>query len=397
VWGIVWVAVHVCNKPPHQLDQQTIYKLIQKYKNKTATEAEIQQLLNWYRDTANQDAEFPEDEESVGNFMFNRLVQQTKPRNKKGIYAKWAVAASILLLAGAGMLFLIQKNRSTSSIDAVAAKQIVPGGNKAVLTLADGTKISLTDAGNGEIAKQSGIQVTKAANGQLVYHIQSTGTAGTADAAIAYNTIETPKGGQYQLVLQDGTKVWVNAASTVKFPVNFNAGTERRVELSGEAYFEVAHNKKLPFRVVTNNQMVEVLGTHFNVNAYTDEPDTKTTLLQGSVKVTANNNTAMLKPGQQADLDNSLHVSYVNTEEAVAWKNGYFQFDDEKLETIMRKIARWYDVQVVYEDESTKNELFAALTTRFANINTLLKIMEQTGDAHFNIKGSTITISKKSK
>jgi len=390
------------------LDQDTIYELIKKYRDNTASESEKQALLEWYRQTAYQDAEFPEDEDAVGEFMLERLNRENKPRNGRIIpIRRWLLAASVLILLGLGSLYVIhiRGGSQKNNIALIPKKDIAPGGNKAILTLANGSKISLTDASNGTVASQNGVQVTKAANGQLVYVIKNTGMPITASgaansenktAALAFNTIETPKGGQYQVVLPDGSKVWLNAMSSIKFPVSFSSLKERRVELTGEAYFEVEHNKDLPFRVVSGKQVVEVLGTHFNVNAYPDETGIKTTLLKGSVKVTGDSNSAILKPGQQAEFTSSITISNVNTDEAVAWKNGYFFFDDEKLQDIMRVVARWYDVKVVFADESTKNETFGALSTRFANISTLLNMMEQTGDARFSIDGSTITVSKKS-
>jgi len=390
------------------LDQDTIYELIKKYRDNTASESEKQALLEWYRQTAYQDAEFPEDEDAVGEFMLERLNRENKPRNGRIIpIRRWLLAASVLILLGLGSLYVIhiRGGSQKNNIALIPKKDIAPGGNKAILTLANGSKISLTDASNGTVASQNGVQVTKAANGQLVYVIKNTGMPITASgdanserkaAALAFNTIETPKGGQYQVVLPDGSKVWLNAMSSIKFPVSFSSLKERRVELTGEAYFEVEHNKDLPFRVVSGKQVVEVLGTHFNVNAYPDETGIKTTLLKGSVKVTGDSNSAILKPGQQAEFTSSITISNVNTDEAVAWKNGYFFFDDEKLQDIMRVVARWYDVKVIFADESTKNETFGALSTRFANISTLLNMMEQTGDARFSIDGSTITVSKKS-
>lgn len=390
------------------MDQDTIYELIKKYRDNTASESEKQALLEWYRQTAYQDAEFPEDEDAVGEFMLERLNRENKPRNGRIIpIRRWLLAASVLILLGLGSLYVIhiRGGSQKNNIALIPKKDIAPGGNKAILTLANGSKISLTDASNGTVASQNGVQVTKAANGQLVYVIKNTGMPITASgdanserkaAALAFNTIETPKGGQYQVVLPDGSKVWLNAMSSIKFPVSFSSLKERRVELTGEAYFEVEHNKDLPFRVVSGKQVVEVLGTHFNVNAYPDETGIKTTLLKGSVKVTGDSNSAILKPGQQAEFTSSITISNVNTDEAVAWKNGYFFFDDEKLQDIMRVVARWYDVKVIFADESTKNETFGALSTRFANISTLLNMMEQTGDARFSIDGSTITVSKKS-
>jgi len=383
------------------LDQERIYILIKRYRENTATAAERDELLKWYRENAYQDAEFPENEEAVGEAMLARLNRETKPLKIKVNYFKWVAAASVVLILGIAGVFVSKITGNKATTQQLAKNDIPPGGNKAILTLANGKKISLTDAGNGQIANQNGIKVTKAANGQLVYTIidrsgnlpEAAGSnqINTSD----FNTIETPKGGQYQVVLPDGSKVWLNAYTSLKFPVSFNNQKERRVELSGEAYFEVSHNKELPFRVVTNRQTVEVLGTHFDVNAYTDDAVTKTTLLQGSVRVTAAGNKVILIPGQQAKLTNTLDVSEANTTEAIAWKNGYFNFDDEKLENIMRSVSRWYNVDVVFEDQSLKKETFGAVTTRFANITTLLKMMEQTGDARFSIQGNTITVSKR--
>jgi transmembrane sensor len=385
------------------LDQERINILIKKYRDNTASAAEREELLQWYRENAYQDAEFPESEEATGEAMLARLNSETRPVKTKVHYFKWVAAASVILILGIGGLFIAKMTRDKAGIGGrqMVNNQIQPGGNKAILTLANGKKISLTDAGNGQIANQNGIKVTKAANGQLVYTIIDrlanlpAATAGKQVDATDFNTIETPKGGQYQVVLPDGSKVWLNAYTSIKFPVSFNNQKERRVELSGEAYFEVAHNKELPFRVVTTRQTVEVLGTHFNVNAYADDASTKTTLLQGLVRITAASRSAIINPGQQARLTNTLDVSEVNTGEAIAWKNGYFNFDDEKLENIMRSVSRWYNVDVVFQDQSLRNETFGAVTTRFASITTLLKMMEQTGDARFSIQGSTITVSKK--
>lgn len=381
------------------MNLQEINDLIRKYGDGTASEAEIEALNRWYREKAHQDAEFPEDEDVVREAMLARLNQETKPAKTKPIY-RWVAAASAVLILGVAGMFVTRMLTTDRGnfLHQNSQSNILPGGNKAILTLANGSKISLTDAGNGQIANQNGIKVTKAANGQLVYTItgrENLPGASSADNLNAFNTIETPKGGQYQVVLPDGSRVWLNAYSSLKFPVSFANRNERRVELAGEAYFEVSHNKELPFRVVTNRQTVEVLGTHFDVNAYADDATTKTTLLQGRVRVTAANRSAILNPGEQAKLSNTLDVSEVNTEEAVAWKNGYFNFDDEKLENIMRSVSRWYNVDVVFADQSLRNETFGAVTTRFASINTLLKMIEQTGDARFNIQGNTITVSKK--
>ncbi|BAU54093.1 FecR family protein [Mucilaginibacter gotjawali] len=385
------------------MDQERIYILIQKYRDNTASEAEKEELLKWYRLTAYQDAEFPESEDAAGDFMLSRLHREINATAGSTHYKKWLAAAAVLLIGGASWLFVskFSGGADKTSIASIQKNDIAPGGNKAILTLADGSKISLTDAGKGKIASQSGIQITKSANGELIYTIKVSGSTNAIPATpglnqpIAFNTIETPKGGQFQVTLPDGSKVWLNALSSIKFPVNFNAAKERRVELKGEAYFEVVHKAMLPFRVVSDKQVVEDIGTHFNVNAYGDESNIKTSLLQGKVRITTEGKTAVLIPGQQATIANGIKVTEVNTDEVIAWKNGYFNFDDEKLENIMKSVARWYNVDVVFEDESLKRETFGAITTRFANISTLLKIMEQTGDARFSIEGSTIKISRR--
>lgn len=385
------------------MNRERIIILISKYRDNTASEAEKEELLKWYRQKAYQDAEFPESDNAVGDFILSRLNREIKSTDKRIPSARWLAAASILLILGISSLFVFKfPGKAIKNNVALTQKNdIPPGRNKAVLILADGSKISLTDAGNGKIANQNGIQITKSADGQLVYTLKSAEDQNTASGSagggqpIAFNTIETPKGGQYQVILPDGSKVWLNAFSSLKFPVNFSSAKERRVELKGEAYFEVVHNEAIPFRVVTDQQVVEDIGTRFNINAYDDEANSKTSLLQGKVRITANGKIALLNPGQQATIANGIKVSEVNIEEVIAWKNGYFSFDDEKLENIMKSVSRWYVVDVVFEDESLKSETYGAITTRFANISTLLKIMEQTGDARFSIEGSTIKISRK--
>jgi len=386
------------------LDPQTIYNLIQKYKDNTASDSEKQELLDWYRSTAYQDAQFPEDEASANDYIFSRLLAHTKPRSRFFIYRNWGLAAASVIIAalGVGKFLINPEAKNTKQKQAVNRQHdILPGGNKAILTLANGTKISLTDIKDGAVASQHNVRIIKLANGQLKYSFQLTDTAEQLASktipatAIQYNTIETPRGGQFQIDLPDGTHVWLNAMSSIRFPLNFSVLKERRVELTGEACFEVVHDNAHPFRVVTATQTVEYIGTLFDINAYSDEKTTKTTLLRGAVKLTAGNNSVVLKPGQQAEAAQSIFIHGVDTEAVTAWKDGYFKFDDEKLEDIMREMARWYNINVVYQDESIKSETFGALTTRFANISTLLKMLEQTGDVKFRINGPTVIISKK--
>jgi len=306
-----------------------------------------------------------------------------------------AVAALAICVLSAGLYVYQYNNHPQQQISKEKSfSDAAPGGNKAVLTLANGKQILLTDAGNGVLAKEAGMRITKTADGQLVYHIDSAGSS-SANNELSYNTISTPRGGQYQVNLPDGSKVWLNAASSLKFHADFSKAEKRDVILTGEAYFEVAKDKHKPFTVSTGRQSLEVLGTHFNVSAYANDNSTKTTLIEGAVSITSSHDRVLLKPGQQAELIGSLKVSDVDAEESIAWKKGYFSFDDEELESIMKKISRWYDVDVAYKDAALKHELFAAYASRFSNVSLLLKRLNQVGKAHFELEGRIIQISWK--
>lgn len=375
------------------MNRETIYSLIQKHQQRIATDAEKQALANWYSSVSSQDSEFPEEEDDVHEEILMRLLNEIDFQKKRSVnYKGWAVAASLLIMLTAGTILFFNKYKTAQNQTIAQEHPIRPGGNKAILVLANGSKVLLTDVATGKIAQQSGSQITKTADGKLVYSANPNAVKNTLPQ---YNTMQTPKGGQYQLLLSDGTRVWLNAESSIKYPVSFDSFNERRVELTGEAYFEVAHNKALPFRVVSNKQVIEVLGTHFNVNAYPDEQNTTTTLLEGAVKIIAGDKNATLKPGQEADLTTTFKISTVDPREAIDWKNGNFRFNEEPLESVMRQIARWYDVKIVYEDESVKKETIVAVTTRFANLSALLKIMEQITNDRFIISGSTIRVAKK--
>ncbi|WP_199141253.1 FecR family protein [Pedobacter sp. ASV12] len=315
-----------------------------------------------------------------------------KLRPKFAIY-RYAAAAVIVLCASVALWYNFYSS-SLKDQEKVAARPIVPGGRKAMLTLANGTKIDLTHSVNGALAKEAGIEITKTADGQLRYEIKDQHQ--TPSFAL-YNTIETPKGGQYQIHLPDGTKVWLNAATSLKYPLSFTGAKERRVELTGEAYFEVAKDKLHPFKVISKNQEVQVLGTHFNINAYADEDNIKTTLLEGAVRVAIRTkgqhaNEEILKPGQQAILEaNEIAVVEKDVAAEVAWKNGRFTFVDEPIESIMRKVARWYDVDIVYKG-NMKEKAFAGSVSRYDNISKLLNTMEATNTVHFKIEGRRVIV-----
>ncbi|MFA5244393.1 MAG: FecR family protein, partial [Pedobacter sp.] len=280
-------------------------------------------------------------------------------------------------------------------IELPVQKDIEPGDDKAILTLGDGSKIILDDAQNGILANQGGNSVLKAAEGELIYSFTEEPISKPADKAteqIIYNTIETPKGGKFQVRLPDGSRVWLNAASSLRFPTNFS-GSKRQVELNGEAYFEVAHDESKVFEVNTRTQIVQVLGTHFNINAYADEPSVNTTLLEGSVRVSdvRTNLSQLLKPGEQSQLTEHIEVINVkNKAEAVAWKEGYFQFNEADIETVMRQIERWYDVKVIYEGEIPLYR-FGGEIERSLSLLQVLKILEKT-KVHFRLEGREVIV-----
>lgn len=305
-----------------------------------------------------------------------------------------ASAAAVLILAGAFLLF-----KPTIKPPVVASApghhDFAPGGNKAVLTLADGTELALDSSASGALTQQGNTKITQPAGGQLAYNSQP-----GAGGATQYNTLRTPKGGQFQVLLPDGSKVWLNAASSLKYPVAFN-GTSRQVELTGEAYFEIASNAAMPFKVLVPKGLqdqrmeVAVLGTQFNIMAYADEAAIKTTLLEGAVNVTNQGISKKLMPGQGALLDKQHDqltlLQQVNTEEAVAWKNGFIQLEGNDIATVMRMIARWYDVEVVFTDPVPSH--FRGTIPRNVPVSQVLKLLEMTGEVHFEIRGRQIIVS----
>ncbi|WP_316744054.1 FecR family protein [Pedobacter antarcticus] len=302
------------------------------------------------------------------------------------LWQKLSAAAAILIVLGTVLYLYTDRFLKETHPEAVYIHDIHAGGNKAYLTLSNGKKITLTDAMNGQLATESGVQITKAADGQLVYIIadQKYGTRPE------YNLIETPKGGQYQIRLPDGTNVWLNAASSLKYPTSFQLLKERRVELMGEAYFEVSKDKKHPFTVTSPGQEIKVLGTHFSINAYTDEPVTRTTLLEGIVKV---NNQVTLKPGEQAVYRaGNINVAQVNANDAIDWKNGEFIFTNESLANILRRVSRWYNVQIIYVKPQTDLPTFTGSVSRFENVSAVLKMLEETSNVRFAIEGKTIKV-----
>lgn len=302
-----------------------------------------------------------------------------------------AAAAAILILASVLSYWFFASPRAKKQLRSqhvtAPANDILPGGNKAILTLANGDQVILDEAGIGTLTEQKGVRVVKTKEGQILY--DSSPLPEKSNTPPSYNIVTTPRGGQYQVVLPDGSKVWLNAASSLRYPTAFQ-GNERKVVLQGEGYFEVAPDETKPFLVRSGSQVIHVLGTSFNLMAYEDEGEVRTTLLEGSLKISWKGENRVLKPGEQArivDDDPGIAVRAVNTDASVAWKKGQFVFEGEKLQRIMRKISRWYDVEVVYQGEITDND-FIGTVSRFENVSEILKLLELTGTVRFQIEGS---------
>ncbi len=314
---------------------------------------------------------------------------------------RWAVAAVLIFtIAGTGFYFLNKKKTGSSQLPPVAAVKIVPGGNKAVLTLSDGSQVALDSTADGLIRNQGNTKVIKLNDGKLAYQASA-----SANASIpVYNTITTPRGGQYQITLPDGTDVWLNSASSITFPTVFN-GNERLVKITGEAYFEVKsmfskeEKGKMPFIVEAADNRITVLGTHFNVNAYSDEDAVRTTLAEGSVKVSRGNSSTMIKPGEQAMLANgetNFKIIHPDMEEVLAWKNGKFLFRNANAQSIMRQLSRWYDVDINYKDDLSKI-IFSGGISRKDRIEKLIELLELDGRMKLVLTGRELTIMRKEK
>lgn len=337
--------------------------------------------------------------EATWQEKMNALIaeaQEHRPavKLKKQRSSRWAAAAAVVLLLSTGLYFYLQHSKRPEKVivnhteNTVTQQDIRPGGNKAVLTLGNGTTIILDSAANGMVARQGGTRILKLNNGQLAYN-----NKGGGGQEVVYNTLTTPRGGKYQLTLPDGSEVWLNAASSIKFPTAF-VGSMRQVQVSGEAYFEIAPHPSQPFEVTVGNMKVQVLGTHFDVMAYPDEASIRTTLLQGSVKVLQGNAEVLLKPGQQAQVNGKGEINLVpgvDMDKAIAWKNGLFWFDHEDIRSVMRQISRWYNVDV--DIEGNIDQHFSGTLPRDVNVSKVFEVLEGTGGIHFKIEQQKIIVS----
>jgi transmembrane sensor len=311
------------------------------------------------------------------------------PLGRRRFWQRLAIAASVIFcMSIAGYFILRPKQEQLTVQSQVSKNDLLPGSNKATLTLANGKQIVLTGAKNGQLAVQGNMTVNKTADGRIIYN-----QTDASVTSIQYNTTSTPRGGQYHVILADGTQVWLNAASSITYPTAFT-GNDRTVSITGEAYFEVTHNLAKPFRVKSKGQTVEVLGTHFNINAYPDEQATVTTLFEGSVKINEGIASVFLKPGQQALVaENNLPVRVIDDadlDQALGWKNEEFYFNHTDIQAVMRQIARWYDVEIIYTGKIPKKQ-FSGTFSRNTNASKVLALLEYTG-LNFKIEGRKIIV-----
>lgn len=394
-----------------KLSYDRIELLLNAYLINTISNEELDEVNAMLKEPSNEDSinkfmehywkahVIDESEEIEHKKIFHRILQReefkkshaTLPNVLRIFRMAWlSSAAAVVVIIGVILLLfnIMEQRQNTGKKLIVANAQKIEGASqKAMLTLADGSQIALKGSAKGTVARQHNVSLDQN-NGQLIYN----GNLNDQNQ-LQNNTMTTPKGGFYQLVLQDGTKVWLNAASSITYPVAFS-GTERRVKISGEAYFEVAKNAKKPFYVESNGCEVKVLGTSFNVSAYADDDLVTTTLVEGAVKIRSGDNTAIMKPGQQSNISKSsskIKINNVDTEQALAWKNGYFMFDKQDIRAVMKVIERWYDIEVIYSG-NLQGKTFGGTISRSDDIHSLLGNIQLTDAIHFKIQGRRVTV-----
>jgi transmembrane sensor len=377
------------------------------------SESELKQAINEHLKSQRQGDELTDIDERVLHVYKNleNTIKEDKEENRVPVI-KWSrilsTAAAVIIICG-GLYFFMFSNKSNPHSEFISAQRqetITPGGNKAILTLSDGTQVVLDQAANGLISGTGNAAVKKTADGVI-----EVGNIESAEKAVEVLTLQTPRGGEYQLTLPDGTKAWLNSASSISFPSSFSAN-QRKVEISGEVYFEVARQtgafrdtqspKFVPFLVKVApkgdkyGQEIKVLGTHFNVNTYPDEGDYKTTLIEGSVRISSFNasgkevDSKLLSPGQQSKVSRNIQISNVDVQQEIAWKDGLISFVDADIKSIMRQVSRWYNVDVEYSAQLSRR-IFTGKIPRTSNLDQVLEILEKS-DIHFKVKDRKITV-----
>jgi len=390
--------------------QQRLSELYHKYLSKNITEEQRLEFLTYVQNPAyaeylqemiSESYEHPEVINSLNLEARDRIFQSvvasptTETPKVFRLWPRIAIAAAVaVVLFGAGLFYYNFNTNQRSSNPLVYKNDVAPGTFGATLTLSNGKKIRLSDAENGEVAKETGVMITKSADGQLVYTV---GAANSSDPSAAgmTNTLSTANGETYKLRLPDGSYVWLNSASSLTYSSKLLENGKRTVKLRGEGYFEIAKDKLHPFVVSTDNQNVEVLGTHFNINSYPDEAVVSTTLIEGSVSVNSGTLKKVIKPGQQAvNYGNAIKINEVSAENVIDWKKGDFNLDELDFRVAMRKIARWYDVEVIYESSVPDNIKSGGWISRNRSLSAVLRHIESSGQVRFKIEGRKVYIAK---
>lgn len=386
------------------MQKEEFLKIVERISDGVASDQDIALYLKWYQQFDLDDRMWdqlqvkPEDFRQELLLNIQHEIQEDTPvvpiKKIQRIWPGMIAAASVILCLSVGVYFFKYKSSVPVNDKILVSNKINPGSNKAVLTLSDGKQIVLDDTQNGRIADQGDASIRKTAEGNLIYEVKGTDLSGEKAGKPVFNRMTTPRGGQYQLILPDGTKVFLNAASSLKYPTVFDQ-KERRVELTGEGYFEVAGNREKPFLVNVNGaQEIEVLGTHFNVKAYPDDKDIRTTLLEGSVKINYKDRHVLLKPKYVAvnDLKGNLLVKQANIEQVMAWKNGLFVFDNVNLKEAMNMAARWYDIEVDYRGNVAQKKLWGTVS-KYKTITELLDKIKFTTGINYKIEGRRVILT----
>jgi transmembrane sensor len=370
------------------MNNQEFKTLLRQYQEGNCTAEEKQLIEAWYMKFEQSTVVSLTDEEIEGILS---MVPPVRAITERKPLWKWAaVAAAMLAIVSGSIYYAAHRSPTTNQVIAKSASDIKPGINNAILTLANGKQIALNQATDGLVSTESNTTISKTANGEIVYQTKD---LSSKNQAVLFNTMTVPRGGQYHLKLADGTNIWLNAASSITYPTQF-VGNERTVEITGEAYFEVSHLIGRPFKVISKGQVVEVLGTHFNINTYENEQVVKTTLLQGAVKITAAGITQQLAPGEQAIFSsNGLKVVNADTEQAVAWHNGDFIFKKNSVEEILRTVSRWYDIEVDYGKYSPIKQTFSGLVSRSKDLSAVINMMEKGTTLKFKVEGKRVTVT----
>lgn len=379
-------------------DEKKYQELADKWLSGKITDEEEVALFEYYDLNESEEIiipkEFNGNESFYKDFLFRKISKKINAKKNTNLKLwLWSSAAAVFLVIGFILFqtFSFPPKRLKNTVVDNHYSSPIAEFSDPVLVLDDGSKIRLSKDRISALAKERGLNITQDNRGKLVYTVHN-----ESGNAVLFNELKTPVGQQLTINLSDGTKVFLNAGSSLRFPTVFNT-SKREVHLSGEAYFEVAKNKIKPFKVYTANQEVEVLGTHFNINAYENESFSRTTLVEGKVKVKAKNVVAssVLEPGQESVVQiGNLVVSEVDVSDALAWRLGYFKFNNEDLESIMRKLQRWYNIEVVYETQRNPNLAFNGRISQTKSIASILKIIEESGNVHFKIEGRRVTVLK---